>query len=72
MVTIDPPDARHAPTQLGVVAYEGTRAAAPVAYLLVSSVQAGRAVVAKLATTPDDFDDARAQVEPYLMTLRPT
>ena len=72
VVTIDPPDAKHVPTQLGVVAYEGTRAAAPVAYLLVSSVQAGRAVVAKLATTPDDFDDARAQVEPYLMTLRPT
>jgi len=45
---------------------------AAVAYLLVSSVEAGRAVVAKLATTPDDFDDARAQVEPYLMTLRPT
>ena len=42
VVSIDAPNPSDPPTQLGVVAYDGTREGKPVAYLLVSSVDAGR------------------------------
>jgi hypothetical protein len=38
---------------------------------LVVGVEDGVAVVARYTTTREDFADARAEVEPYLLTLRP-
>jgi hypothetical protein len=70
VVSVDESPATDAPPQLGIVAYEAMRDGAPVAYLLVASVEHGTAVVATLTSRPERFDDARAAVEPYLMTLR--
>jgi hypothetical protein len=64
------PDSDEAPTQLGVVAYEGRRGDETFGFFFVASVEDGSAVVATLTSAQDRFDDVRADVEPYLMTLR--
>jgi hypothetical protein len=70
VVTI-PTDAKATvPEQLGVVAYEGRKGDKTFGFFFVASVENGKAVVATLTTDQDRFDDARAEIAPYLMTLR--
>jgi hypothetical protein len=60
------------PPQLGVFAYDGKSGGDDFGFLFVASVENGRAVLATLTAGEDRFDRVRAQVEPYLMTLRQT
>jgi hypothetical protein len=60
------------PPQLGVFAYDGKSGGDDFGFLFVASVEHGRAVLATLTAGQDRFDRVRAQVEPYLMTLRQT
>jgi hypothetical protein len=70
VVTI-PTDAKATvPEQLGIVAYEGRKGDKTFGFFFVASVENGKAVVATLTTDQDRFDDVRAQIAPYLMTLR--
>ena len=70
VVTI-PTDAKATvPKSLGVVAYEGRKGDQTYGFFFVASVEDGKAVVATLTTDQDRFDDVRAEVAPYLMTLR--
>jgi hypothetical protein len=65
-------DSDEPPTQLGVVAYEGRRDNEEFGFFFVANVEDGSAVVATLTTAKERFDEVRADVEPYLMTLRQT
>jgi hypothetical protein len=56
--------------ELGVIAYDGTQGTQSFGFLLVASVENGNAVLATFTTEKDRFDAARAEVEPYLLTLR--
>ena len=70
VVTI-PTDAKATvPKSLGVVAYEGRKDDQAYGFFFVASVEDGKAVVATLTTDQDRFDEVRAKVAPYLMTLR--
>jgi hypothetical protein len=70
VVTI-PTDAKATvPKSLGVVAYEGRKGDKTFGFFFVASVENGKAVVATLTTDQDRFDDVKAEVAPYLMTLR--
>jgi hypothetical protein len=60
------------PLQLGVFAYDGENSGKDFGFLFIASVENGRAVLATLTTPEDRFDRVRAQVEPYLMTIRQT
>jgi hypothetical protein len=65
-----PGDTSETPHQLGIIAYEGVQDGDALGHFLVASVEPGRAVVAWLTTDKERFDAARADVEPYLLTLR--
>jgi hypothetical protein len=60
------------PPQLGVFAYTGKNEGKDFGFLFIASVENGRAVLETLTTAQDRFDKVRAEVEPYLMTLRQT
>jgi len=70
VVTIPTEAKATVPKQLGVVAYEGRKGNQTFGFFFVASVEDGKAVVATLTTDQDRFDDVRAKVAPYLMTLR--
>jgi hypothetical protein len=63
------PDGR----EIGLVEYSGVVPTAPEPVRAVASVIVvdDRAVVATLTASRSTFDQARAEVEPYLLTLRP-
>ncbi len=70
VVTIPTESKTEVPKSLGVVAYEGRKGDQAYGFFFVASVEDGKAVVATLTTDQDRFDDVRAKVAPYLMTLR--
>jgi hypothetical protein len=70
VVTIPTESKTKVPKSLGVVAYEGRKGDQTYGFFFVASVEDGDAVVATLTTDQDRFNDVRAKVAPYLMTLR--
>lgn len=56
--------------ELGVMEYTGTQFDRPMHFLQVFLVSDAAAAVATLTTTPESFQDTRAAVEPYLLTLQ--
>ena len=62
--------------ELGLLEYSGVvpggAADRPLHFLAAIDVRAGVAVVATLTTAPDEFDDYRDEIEPYLLTLQGT
>jgi hypothetical protein len=61
-------------TELGVMRYTGSTAGTTrkLAFLAIFAVSGDRAIVATLTTPLKSFDDWRAEVEPYMLSLRPT
>ena len=53
-----------------VVVYTGSLEGTPLEFLLVVTTSAGSGASAVLVSQPDRFDDVRAAVEPYLLTIQ--
>ncbi len=70
VVTIPTEAKTEVPKSLGVVAYEGRKGDQAYGFFFVASVEDGKAVVATLTTDQDRFDEVRAKIAPYLMTIR--
>lgn len=61
--------------ELGLMEYSGVVPGGPdrpLHFLATIDVRDGVAVVATLTTSPDEFDDYREAIEPYLLTLQAT
>ena len=58
--------------QLALMDYEGEASERHFHFLSIFAVAGNEAVVVTLTTTPETFDEIRASVEPYLLTLRTT
>lgn len=56
-------------SELAVMEYTGTQNSQALRFLGVFVVSDGRAVVATLTSLPDAYDQTRAEIEPYLLTL---
>ena len=53
-----------------VVVYDGTLDGMPLRFLMVVTTSADSGATAALVSQPDRFDEVRAAVEPYLLTLQ--
>jgi hypothetical protein len=53
-----------------VVVYDGTLDGTPLRFLMVVTSSADSGATATLATQPDRFDEVRAAVEPFVLTLQ--